>query len=72
MDKLKQAQKDGIVVGLKDLGVKPRLEIDEVLLHQPDGFNLFLLALDELQKAGNSKDIMSYYQVAGISHSWLY
>src|SRR5437667_1835005 len=67
MDKLKEAQKAGVVVGLADVAeVVPRLDIDELLLREPDTFNLFLLALQELQNDTNSSKIMGYYQVAGM------
>jgi tyrosinase len=66
MDKLNQAQKDGVVVGLKDVaGVVPRLDVDQLLLQEPDTFNLFLLALQSLQE-DDSSNIMGYYQIAGI------
>lgn len=70
MDAIRQAQQKGMVLGLKDLSGSspvPRLEIDELLLKKPDTFNLFLLALDELQGEKKTKDIMGYYQIAGIA-----
>lgn len=67
MDALKNAQRDGIVLGLKALSdPKPRLDIDEALLNQPDAFNLFLLAIAELQRAEHDKDLMGYFQITGI------
>jgi hypothetical protein len=66
MDALNQAQTNGVVIGLKDLaGVVPRLDVDQLLLQEPDTFNLFLIALGDLQHDPNINDIMSYYQVAG-------
>ena len=66
MDALNQAQRDGVVIGLKDVaGVVPRLDVDQLLLQEPDTFNLFLLALQNLQQEDTS-DIMGYYQIAGI------
>ena len=35
--------------GLKDFGVVPRLDVDVLLSDEPDTFNLFLIALSELQ-----------------------
>ena len=66
MENLKQAQIDGVVVGLKDVaGVVPRMDIDLLLLNEPDTFNLFLLALQSLQSNKSSDDKMSYFKVAG-------
>jgi hypothetical protein len=66
MDKLNQAQTNGVVIGLKDVAdVVPRLDVDQLLLQEPDTFNLFLIALGDLQQDPNITDIMSYYQVAG-------
>ncbi|KAF4627308.1 hypothetical protein G7Y89_g10846 [Cudoniella acicularis] len=66
MDALKKAQQDGVVIGLaKVANVAPRLDIDVLLLNEPDTFNLFLLALINIQKK-DPKDIMGYYQIAGI------
>ena len=64
---LKDAQKDGIVIGLKNIsGVLERREIDKVLLKEPDVFNLYLLALERLQEDKEGKqDKMGYFQVAG-------
>ncbi|KPM45160.1 hypothetical protein AK830_g1416 [Neonectria ditissima] len=80
MDKLNQAHKQGVVLGLRDVaGVGERLDIDVMLMTQPDTFNLFLIALMELQgkkmpwniDAGysfTSKDIMSWFQIAAGIH----
>ena len=66
MDDLRRAQKDGTVIGLKAVsGVLPRKEIDEFLLQDPDAFNLFLLALRDLQEESDTNKLMSYFQIAG-------
>lgn len=50
MDKLNQTHEQGVVLGLRDIsGVVERLDIDVMLMTQPDTFNLFLIALMELQ-----------------------
>lgn len=68
MDKLDQAQRDGVVIGLKDVaGVVSRRDIDWLLLNEPDTFNLFLIALQRLQDEPDSSKIMGYYQIAGKS-----
>ncbi|EWG47520.1 hypothetical protein FVEG_07596 [Fusarium verticillioides 7600] len=83
MDNINNAHKEGAVIGLREVaGVGERLDIDVMLMTQPDTFNLFLIALMELQdmKEKNkeitwtpdpgysftSDDIMSWYQIAGI------
>ncbi|KAF5983153.1 tyrosinase precursor (monophenol monooxygenase) [Fusarium bulbicola] len=81
MDNINKAHKEGAVIGLHEVaGVGERLDIDVMLMTQPDTFNLFLIALMELQdmkkeeitwKPGpgysfTSDDIMSWYQIAGI------
>lgn len=65
-----QARYDRSTVrGLKDVTgvVSPRLDIDVFLKTQPDAFNLFLLALDDLKsnRADWKDDPMSYFQIAG-------
>ena len=66
MEVLKKAQADGVLVGLKDVaGVVPRLDVDLLLLNEPDTFNLFLLALQSLQSEKGSEDKMGYFQIAG-------
>lgn len=79
MDNLNKAHDEGVVIGLHEVsGVQERLDIDVMLLTQPDTFNLFLIALMELQgkkvnwevDAGysfTSKEIMSWFQIAGKS-----
>ena len=77
MDALKQAQKDGVVLGLKNVsGVIARLDVDVMLSQQPDTFNLFLLALEALQShvdpetgRGLDQDKMGYFEIAGSSIS---
>ena len=57
-----------MVIGLKGVSSgapTPRLDIDELLLKKPDAFNLYVLALDELQSAKYTSDKMGFYQVAG-------
>lgn len=77
MDKLNEAHDKGVVLGLRDVaGVGERLDIDVMLTTQPDTFNLFLIAMMELQGQNplgstpdpsfKSKDKMSYFQLAGM------
>ncbi|KAI9663307.1 MAG: hypothetical protein M1831_002591 [Alyxoria varia] len=81
LQELLAAHKKGIVVGLKgvsDVPVVPRRDIDVLLKDQPQTFNLFIIALYELQqnkaiddKYVNLKDStddprMTYFQIAGI------
>ncbi|KAM0811388.1 putative tyrosinase [Seiridium cardinale] len=66
MDELRAAQKAGVVIGLAKFGDKQlHLDIDEMIVQQPDTLNLFCLAIDEFM-ASASSDWMSYYQIAGI------
>ncbi|KAH6664723.1 hypothetical protein B0J14DRAFT_706472 [Halenospora varia] len=66
MEALKKAQQEGVILGLRDVAnVIPRLDIDVLLLNEPDTFNLFLLALSSIQTK-KPEEIMGYYQVAGI------
>jgi hypothetical protein len=70
MTDLSTANAKGLVVGLQGVGVVPRQDIDVLLLKEPDCFNLFVLALRELQteKPGQSptwRDKMSFFQMAG-------
>jgi len=52
------------VTGVRDGGPpQPRLEIRQ-LQQEPDQWNLYLLALDRMQKADQSNEL-SYYQIAG-------
>lgn len=57
----------GVVVGVGALNndeVRPRVDIDVMISKQPDVFNLFLLALIDLQ-ADSSK--LGYFALAGKS-----
>ena len=68
-----EAQRKGIVIGLRGETDKPvtRLDVDEFLLQYPKAFNLFLLALADLQDETKSNDDeMDYFQVAGMSKSY--
>lgn len=70
MTDLNTAVAQGLVTGLPAFGIVPRQDIDTLLLKEQDCFNLFLLALRELQteKPGQPpewKDKMSFYQMAG-------
>ena len=60
MTSLDEAQKQGITLGLNDATgqLRERLDVDELLFRYPMTFNLFLLALAELQdetKSNNDK-----------------
>ena len=65
---LEEAQQKGIVIGLNEVTgeVRPRLDVDEFLSQHPKSFNLYLLALAELQdeKLSNN-DKMGWFQIAG-------
>ncbi|EGP85593.1 uncharacterized protein MYCGRDRAFT_94308 [Zymoseptoria tritici IPO323] len=66
---IESAQKDGVVVGLKDVsGVQPRLEIDDLMVNHPDVFNLFILALQQIMQDESTgvQNKMNYFEVAGI------
>ena len=66
---LKRAHEAGAVVGLRNVSdYAYRLDIDVLLTERPDTFNLFLIALHELQSE-KSNNIMGYYQFAGKSCS---
>ena len=72
---LKKAQEEGVVLGLKNesAGPLPRLGIDVLLKEHPDTFNLFLLALVEMQIDPNAANPaqrkaqpkMGWYEIAG-------
>ncbi|KAF5558860.1 tyrosinase precursor (monophenol monooxygenase) [Fusarium phyllophilum] len=82
MDQLEKAHEDGVVLGLAGFGTGQRLDIDVMLTEQPDTFNLYLIALMELQgmdnlpwptpkgysfKDGKDLDLkMSWFQLTGI------
>ncbi|KAH7073183.1 common central domain of tyrosinase-domain-containing protein [Paraphoma chrysanthemicola] len=71
---LKDANDKGIVKGLAEFGKVARRDVDELLHDEPDCFNLFLIALKQLQETkGTNKDEftpwddkMSFFQIAGI------
>lgn len=61
---LNEAQAKGVVVGLNSAGsVVDRVEIDEYLFKDPIGFNLYLLALNELHSQYDDK--MGFGKIAG-------
>ncbi|KAF5591026.1 tyrosinase precursor (monophenol monooxygenase) [Fusarium subglutinans] len=82
MDQLEKAHKAGVVLGLAGFGTEQRLDIDVMLTEQPDTFNLYLIALMELQgmkdlpwptpdgysfQDGSQADLkMSWFQLTGI------
>ncbi|KAH7232954.1 common central domain of tyrosinase-domain-containing protein [Fusarium tricinctum] len=49
LDQLNKAHGKGVVLGLADFGVAQRVDIDVMLTEQPDTFNLYLIAMMELQ-----------------------
>lgn len=62
---LPDAHGAGIVTGLRDVsGILPRRELDDLMTNDPDVFNLYILALDKLQKA-DVDDKMGYFRIAG-------
>ncbi len=66
---LDETQAQGIVLGLNEVigEVRERLDIDELLLRHPKTFNLYLLALADLQnEATSNKDKMGRFQIAGM------
>lgn len=72
MEAIIKATEQGVVIGLKGLGEPvPRREIDQLRLQKPETFNLFLLALKDLQE-DDPKKLMGYFQVAGIVAMALY
>ncbi|KAF5635886.1 tyrosinase precursor (monophenol monooxygenase) [Fusarium sp. NRRL 52700] len=82
MDQLNEAHDKGVVLGLAGFGTGQRLDIDVMLTEQPDTFNLYLIALMELQgmkdlpwptpegysfQDGSQADLkMSWFQITGI------
>jgi hypothetical protein len=64
---LAEAQSAGDVLGLKSTAgvVVPRRDIDDLLLNEPNTFNLFLLALIDLKEDANRDSKMGFYQLAG-------
>ena len=72
LEDLKRAHNKGIVVGLADFpssrgGVVLRQDVDVLLVKEPRTFNLFLLALDALQR-DDANEIMGYFQIAGTKY----
>lgn len=78
MEKLNEAHKNGIVIGLKDFSSDPvpRMDIDDMILKFPEMFNLLVIALLELMVVDvpwdipeeyrtTKKDKFSYFQIAG-------
>lgn len=74
MANLDEAQRKGIVLGLSGETDNPvtRLDVDELLFYYPKTFNLFLLALADLQDETKSNDDkMGYFQVAGMAKPYI-
>ena len=66
MEALLHAHQNSVVMGLKDVaGVVQRMEIDDFIISKPDSFNLYMLALTEMQKEDYHKNPMSYNQIGG-------
>ncbi|KAF2731878.1 Di-copper centre-containing protein [Polyplosphaeria fusca] len=70
---LRDAHTKGYVTGLKQFGVVDRLDVDVLLKTYPDTFNLFLIAIKQLQDSKGNKgeftewsDKFSFFQIAGI------
>ncbi|KAI9692221.1 MAG: hypothetical protein M1822_006451 [Bathelium mastoideum] len=68
VERLQKAHDEGYVVGLHEAtGVVERKDIDILLLEQPLTFNLFLLALYDLQNDPKLiESPMGYFEIAGI------
>jgi len=67
LDELREANDKGVVLGLEKVaGIVPRKDIDVFMKEDPETFNLFLLALSELQSSKWSEDKMGYFEIAGI------
>jgi hypothetical protein len=66
---LDHADELGLVVGLKHVGPSvARLDIDVLLDKEPETFNLFLIALKELQDEPDwDTKLMSFFQIAGMT-----
>lgn len=63
---IRDLNNSGVVRGLQSQGIYPRQDIDVLLYNEPDTFNLFLLALQDLQEKTPWQDKMSFYQIAGM------
>lgn len=46
-------------------GVRDHLDVDQLFWNDPNAFNLFLLALQELKYPSMTADIMGYFETAG-------
>lgn len=63
MATIDRAQVDGVVAGLRQVsGTRLRVDIDELILTEPDVTNLYILALEELQRDSGK---MGWFQVTG-------
>ena len=73
LEELEEAHyKHGVVIGLTAVaGTVPRQDVDKLLHDDPEVFNLFLLALSELQAADMTKERMGYFQIPGQSFAAL-
>ena len=68
MDALLHGHQNSVVMGLKSVaGVVQRLEIDDLITTKEDTFNLYMLALGEMQAPDYHKNKMSFNQIAGMS-----
>lgn len=67
MEAILQAQKEGVVLGLKGISDAPvsRMEIDDLLFNKPDTFNLFVIAVSELQDEKLATEKTAWQQIAG-------
>jgi len=65
---LEQAQKEGRVIGLKDVTKRAlnRTDIDLMVKNQPDTFNLYLRALEYMQDEKLSQGYkMNWFEISG-------
>lgn len=59
-------QNSGVVLSLGNVaGVRDHLDVDQLFWNDPNAFNLFLLALQELKYPSMTADIMGYFETAG-------
>lgn len=64
---LQDAQANGVVLGIKDIaGVGLRREIDDLLLNDPDVFNLYIMALKDLMRDEQGSNMFGWYRLAGL------
>ena len=69
LDDLRAAHEKGIVLGLSAVSdIIERQDIDKLLYNDKDVFNIFLLALAELQREDKVNEKMGYFQIAGMCH----